>query len=244
MKAAAEPKAAPRDTFGAYLTRFFTSSVGAKTLMAVTGLLLVIWILGHLVGNLLIFGGPDATNNYAHGLKSLGVLLWVERFGLLAIFLVHVLVALRTKLWDRESRPVRYQVEASRAASFASRTMLVTGLIILAFVLYHLAHFTLGWILPTEFAKPVAGSDDPLMLDVYSMVGAGFSHPGVSILYGAAMVVLGIHVSHGISSLFQHLGLWGERFAPWIRGAGYFLAVVIAVLFIVIPAAVLLGIVG
>jgi succinate dehydrogenase / fumarate reductase cytochrome b subunit len=244
MKAAAEPKAAPRDTFGAYLVRFFTSSVGAKTLMAITGLLLVIWILGHLVGNLLIFGGPDATNNYAHGLKSLGGLLWVERFGLLAIFLVHVLVALRTKLWDRESRPVRYQVEGTRAATFASRTMLVTGLIILAFVLYHLAHFTLGWLYPGDFAKPVTGSDDPLMLDVYSMVAAGFSRPGVSILYGAAMVVLGLHISHGISSLFQHLGLWGERFARWIRGAGVFVAVVVAVLFIVIPAAVLLGIVG
>lgn len=244
MKAAAEPKAAPRDTFGAYLSRFFTSSVGAKTLMAITGFLLVIWILGHLVGNLLIFGGPEATNSYARGLKSLGALLWVERFGLLAIFLVHVLVAIRTKLWDRESRPVRYQVDAYRAASFSSRTMLVTGLLILAFVLYHLAHFTLGWILPGDFAQPVEGSQDPLLLNVFAMVVAGFSRPGVSILYGAAMAILGIHISHGISSLFQHMGLWGQRFAPWIRRLGLLLAIAIAVLFVIIPAAVLLGIVG
>ena len=243
MQKAAEPKAAPADTFGAYFTRFFTSSIGAKVLMAFTGLVLVLWIIGHLVGNLLIFGGPEATNNYAHGLKALGPLLWVERLLILAVFLAHVLVGLRTKLWDRESRPVRYQVEATRAASFASRNMLVTGLILLAFVVYHLAHFTLGWLYPGEFAKPIAGADEPLMLDVYSMVVAGFSRPGVSILYGIGMVVLGLHISHGISSLFQHLGLWGQRFARWIRGAGLFLAVVIAVLFIFIPAAILLGII-
>lgn len=243
MKEADKPKPAPADTFGAYITRFFTSSIGAKVLMAVTGLGLVIFIIGHLVGNLLIFGGPDATNGYARALHANQLFLWTARVGIIVLFLAHILGSLRTKLWDRESRPVRYAVDASRKASFASRTMLITGLLILAFLVYHLAHFTLGWTHPEEFAKA-----DPLNpeagLDVYRMIVLGFTRPGVSILYGIAMVFLGLHMSHGISSMFQHVGLWGERFARFIRAAGVAVAVAIAVLFVLIPAAILLGIIA
>ena len=242
MKEAAEPKTAPADSFGAYVTRFFTSSIGAKVLMAITGLGLVIFIIGHLAGNLLVFGGPDATNGYAEALHSKPAFLWTARIGVIALFLAHILASLRTKLWDRESRPVRYAVDATRKASFASRTMLVTGLLILAFLLYHLAHFTLGWTHPAEF--PGAEPLDPRGPNtVYSMVIRAFQRPGISILYGAAMVFLGLHMSHGISSLFQHLGLWGQRFARWIRAAGVAVAVAIAALFVLIPVAILLGIV-
>jgi succinate dehydrogenase / fumarate reductase cytochrome b subunit len=243
MQKAAEPKAAPADGFGAYLTRFFTSSIGAKVVMSITGFGLAIFILGHLAGNLTVFGGPGATNAYAHQLHSMGALLWVARAGIFALFLAHILTSIRTRLWDRESRPTRYQVEASRAATFSARNMLPTGLLILAFLLYHLAHFTLGWASPGEFAS--ANPPDPLgRVDVYRMVVRGFGHPAVTIVYGVAMIVLGLHMSHGLQSLFQHLGLWGLRFARWIRGAGLVVAVAIAVLFILIPVSVLLGLVA
>lgn len=242
MKEAAESKTAPADSFGAYVTQFFTSSIGAKVLMAITGLGLLIFIIGHLAGNLLVFGGPEIFNGYAAALKARPSLLWTARVGLIALFLAHVLVSLRTKLRDHQSRPIRYAVDATREASFASRNMFITGLLILAFLLFHLAHFTLGWAHPAEF--PGNEPLDPSWPNtVYSMVVHGFRRPGISILYGVAMVILGLHVSHGTSSLFQHLGLWGERFARWIRAAGVAVAVAIAALFVLIPAAILLGIV-
>lgn len=242
MKEAAEPHLAPQEGLGAHLARFFTSSIGAKVLMAITGLGLLVFIVGHLAGNLLVLGGPDTFNGYAAALKSRPVLLWTARVGLIALFVIHIVLSLWTKLRDREARPIRYAVEATRVASFASRNMLVTGLLILAFLLYHLAHFTLGWTNPADFP-----GHDPLDPNapntVFSMVVHGFRRPGISILYGVAMVLLGLHISHGFSSLFQHLGLWGQRFARWIRAAGVAVAVAIGALFVLIPVSILLGII-
>jgi succinate dehydrogenase / fumarate reductase cytochrome b subunit len=120
------------------------SSIGQKYLMAITGLLLTGFVLAHMTGNLLLYAGPDALNAYAAALKSHPALLWTARLGLLAVFLLHLFLALRLAAQNRKARPVPYQFERTIQASWASRHMLLTGLVLLAFIVYHLAHFTLG----------------------------------------------------------------------------------------------------
>lgn len=130
--------------------RPFLSSIGGKTIVAITGLLLVGFVLTHMAGNLLIFVGRDWLNDYAHHLKSLGPFLWVARIGLLVIFVVHIGVSLQLNYTNAAARPQGYVYEETMQASWASRNMVWTGLVLLAFVLYHLAHFTLGY---TDTAK-------------------------------------------------------------------------------------------
>lgn len=120
------------------------SSVGSKYLVALTGLALVLFVLVHMAGNLLVFAGQDALNSYAQKLKQMGALLWVGRIGLLVVFVLHVVLSLRLNWANREARPVRYAYEDTLRASWASRHMVLTGLVLLAFTLYHLAHFTWG----------------------------------------------------------------------------------------------------
>lgn len=120
------------------------SSLGKKYLMAVTGLLLIGFVLAHMAGNLLIFAGPDALNSYAQALKARPALLWAARGGLLAVFVAHLILGLSLAIQNRMARPERYVYEDTLHASWASRNMLLTGLVLLAFLVYHLAHFTLG----------------------------------------------------------------------------------------------------
>lgn len=122
------------------------SSLGKKYVVAVTGVLLIGFVLFHMVGNLLVFAGPDALNSYAAAFKAKGALLWVARGGLLAIFLVHLFVSLKLQQENRAARGSRYAYESTLRASWASRNMLLTGLVLLAFIIYHLAHFTLGYV--------------------------------------------------------------------------------------------------
>jgi len=126
------------------LLRPLSTSIGGKVVVAITGLLLVGFVLGHMAGNLLIFLGRDWINAYAHHLKSLGMLLWIIRGGLLAVFVVHLVTALRLTLANSAARPVAYVYEDTMQASWASRHMALTGLMLLVFIVYHLAHFTAG----------------------------------------------------------------------------------------------------
>jgi succinate dehydrogenase / fumarate reductase cytochrome b subunit len=126
------------------LPRPVRSSLGSKYVMAITGLLLIGFVLAHMTGNLLVFLGPDAINSYAHALKDKPALLWTARLGLLVVFVVHVVLGIRLTMQNRAARPTPYVYEDTLQASWASRHMLLTGLVLLAFVVYHLAHFTLG----------------------------------------------------------------------------------------------------
>lgn len=128
------------------LLRPVRSSLGKKYVMAVTGLLLLLFVLIHMSGNLLIYLGPDALNSYAHTLKARPALLWTARLALLIVFLLHLFLALRLQWENRTARPTRYYYEDTLRASWASRNMLLTGMVLLTFILYHLAHFTLGWV--------------------------------------------------------------------------------------------------
>lgn len=215
--------------------RLFNSPVGAKMLMAITGLMLTGFVIVHLAGNLLIFAGPEAFNAYAKGLHSLGALLWIARLGLLAAFVLHIYLAIKLSIENRAARPVSYAHEATIQATIASRYMKQTGVLMLSFVIYHLAHYTFRVVNP-QFLDIPSG-------DVYSMVVAGFSSPAVSGFYVFSMAALALHLRHGVSSLFQSLGLYHGNLNPITTKLGPIVAIITFLGFSSIPLAVLTGLV-
>lgn len=221
------------------LGNFVRSSIGAKWVMAITGVLFLLWLIGHLVGNLQIFAGSEVLNDYAAFLKANGYVLWAVRIGLIVVVTLHVLAGIRLSQLNRKARPDRYQGYRHRKASLGSRTMLWSGLFILGFVIFHLAHFTWGWIYPSYFELV----DEQGRHDVAGMLVRGLAHPGMAILYIAAMVGVGLHLSHAIWSSMQTMGLNGARWTPFALKGGRWLGILIALGFIIIPLAVLLGIV-
>ena len=221
-----------------WVVSFAKSSIGAKALVALTGFLLVGFVVQHMVAHLQMFGGPEVYNAYAAGLKSLGPLLWVARLGLLGVFVLHIATAVRLQAMNKAARPVTYQSKKSQASSLASRSMLLGGALLLLFVLYHLGHFTIGLTNP-EFLtlKDAAGRHD-----AYRMTVLGFQHVALVVLYIAAMGVLSLHLSHGVSSMFQTLGLNHPRYRPLIEWVGPVIAGVTFLGYITIPIAVQLGV--
>jgi succinate dehydrogenase / fumarate reductase cytochrome b subunit len=210
----------------AWLAPYLRSTVGAKIIVAVTGALLLGFVIAHLAGNLQMFAGPKKINEYAKFLKDLGPMLWAARIGLLVVFLTHVLVSLGLKKRSLDARPIGYVRPTTIQATFASLTMVQTGLLVFLFIAYHIAHFTLGWT-HTANGTPYYELRDPAdasIHDVYRMTIAGFTSAPISLLYLAAQVVLFIHLSHGIASAFQTLGLNTPRTAGFFRWLGYTVA--------------------
>jgi succinate dehydrogenase / fumarate reductase cytochrome b subunit len=242
-------KPGPGTDARAFLSAALDSSVGAKVLVALTGLGLVGFVVVHLVGNLKIFQGPGAINHYAHFLKhDLGLVLWLFRAGLLFVFVLHLALAIRLKLRSAAARPVGYAYPATIQAGVASRTMVWTGIVILLFVLFHLAHYTFGWVKQAEVAPGVfvnyldlKDPQDPTRHDVYSMTVAGFRNPVISVLYLVAQVILFVHLRHGIPSTFQTLGLKNVRFRGPIDVLGLLVALFVLVGNCAIVLAVWLG---
>ena len=227
------------------LGSLFHSSIGKKLLMAVTGLVLLGFVAGHLVGNLQIFLPAQKINAYAHFLENLGAALWLIRLFLLTCLLVHVWVAIQLTLENRAARPAGYGVEHVNRATLASRLMARTGLVVLAFVLYHLADFTLRLQHPEWGEHTFRLADGTMVRDVHAMMVAGFSRAGVSAFYVLAVGLLSYHLSHGIVSMVQTLGLKNEKWTAGLeRGAAvfcwlYFLgnaAIPLAILAGVVPA--------
>jgi succinate dehydrogenase / fumarate reductase cytochrome b subunit len=216
---------------------WYLSSIGAKLVMATTGVLLFGFVLSHLTGNLLMFAGPDAMNAYAHWLQEKGMLLWAARAGLLVIFTVHIGSAIRVHRQNRAARPDSYAVSSYLATTYAARTILVSGLVVLAFVIYHLLHFTLGVTNP-EYLLML---DPQGRRDVYGMVVTGFENRAVALSYIVAMLLLSSHLSHGLTSLFQTFGLHGPSFKLLADKVGPAVAIVIFIGFASIPLAVLSG---
>jgi succinate dehydrogenase cytochrome b subunit len=224
-----------------WLKPFVTSTVGMKVTTAITGIFLTGFVIVHLIGNLKVLpalGGQEAINSYAKFLKDLGPVLWIARGGLLAVFVLHIYLALTLAMRASAARPVPYQHPATIQASTSSVTMHWTGLFILAFILFHLAHYTFGWVGTTEALDPAAGHkvqanylslvDANGRHDVYSMMVAGFRNPVVAGVYVIAMGFLYLHLSHGIGSAFQTLGLNTPRMQPFVSGLSRSLAFLIA----------------
>lgn len=208
--------------------------------MAVTGLILLGFIVGHLLGNLQIFLGPEWINSYAEHLRQLGPLLWLIRAFLLLNVVLHILYTIRLALDNRRARPVRYARKEHVKATFASRYMWLSGLVVLAFIVFHLAHFTVR-VTDPRFLLLKA---DPLnRYDVYSMMVYGFQNVIVSTFYIIAMFLLTLHLTHGASSFFQSLGLNDKNLTPKLARAGRIFAWLIFLGYTSIPVAVLLGLV-
>jgi len=217
--------------------RGFTTTVGTKFLVGLTGTLLVLFVIGHLLGNLQIYLGPDAINNYAEFLKSKPGPLWAVRFGLLAILVVHITGIAKLTLANRAARPRAYAVQHPVQSTLFSRTMVMSGVILLAFIAYHLAHFTIGLAHPEYFHLV----DSEGRHDVFSMMVLGFQNPLIAGAYILAMGLLGMHLAHGILSVFQTMGWNRPRLKPMLEAGGRLLALLIVLGNISIPLVCLLG---
>lgn len=222
----------------------FSSSLGKKIIMAVTGAGLLLFLIGHLVGNLQMFLPPEAINRYGHFLQTTPELLWSARLGLLLFVGLHVWSAVRLWLENQAARPVLYLKDpAVETSTYASRTMLMSGLIIASFVIFHLLHFTARaeWVTGTPIQFHALQDPEADRYDVYAMVVAGFSVWYVSLFYTIAMGLLCLHLSHGIGAMFQSLGLMNRQYRAIIDQVAKGLALVLFCGYVSIPVAVLLG---
>ena len=222
---------------------FFKSSLGKKYVMAISGVGLFVFVVGHMIGNLQIFLGPESINRYGSFLQSLGELLWVARITLIVLVLLHIWSAVKLSAENRAARPVGYAELKPVGSSYASRTMLMSGLIIAAFIIYHLLHFTVQAPINGTGRDFVQLHDEKGRHDVYRMMVMGFSVWYVSVFYIIGMVLLSLHLSHGVSAMFQSLGLKNRNWKPFIDGFAKVIAIVLLVGYCSIPIAVLLGIV-
>lgn len=209
------------------------SSVGLKFIMALTGLCMIGFVAAHLLGNLQIFLGEDGEiiNHYAQLLKGMPLLLWSARLGLLVVVTLHVTIALILRRLDLAARPKPYAMQTVVQATLPSRTMLLTGVVLLVYIILHLSHFTFGWVSVDQM--------DHEKLNVYAMIAKSFQQPVLALLYIIAMGFLGFHLSHAIPSLLKSLGVNHPRFNTLIQNATLALAVLISLAYVSIPVAVL-----
>lgn len=192
------------------LAGWLLSSLGKKTIVAVTGIGLVLFVIGHLLGNTTVFFGPDAINTYAEKLRDLGPLLWAARIGLLIAVGLHIYFTMLLWAENRAARPQKYAVFAPMKTTVFARTMRLTGLFVLAFVVFHLAHFTWGVVQPGYYHLEDAQGRH----NVYAMVVHGFRNPWISGFYLLGLFFLTWHLSHGLGSLFQTLGITNKTLRP------------------------------
>ncbi len=207
-------------------------------MMAISGLVAFGYIIGHMLGNLQIFLGQDRLNAYAEALHSLGGGLWVIRIVLLFFFILHIWLGIKLKAENLKAKPVHYKFNETVKASLSSRTMIWTGLTVLAFFIYHVLHFTARTTDPRFLKLPL---DMEGRYDVYSMVVLGFQNYAIAIFYIIAVGLLCYHLSHGIYSMFQSLGLTTSSCNKPLHRAARLIAVIVFLGFSAVPAAVLSG---
>jgi succinate dehydrogenase / fumarate reductase cytochrome b subunit len=222
----------------------WNSSLGKKYVMAITGVALVGFVIAHLIGNLQIFLGPEALNRYGHFLQTTPELVWPLRLGLLAMVVLHIVAAIALTCQNRAARPVPYAQFEVVAASYASRTMFMSGIIIFAFIVYHLLHFTVQVPQINLTGQDFRTLEDAKQRhDIYAMMVTGYRNPLVSGFYVLGIALLSLHLSHGISSLFQSLGLNNRVYGRFLDRLAVGVAILIFVGYISIPAAVLMGLI-
>jgi succinate dehydrogenase / fumarate reductase cytochrome b subunit len=234
--------AAPAETrTSSWFLSFYRSSIGKKAIMAVTGVFLFGWVFAHMVGNLKMYLGPEHYNEYAAWLRVMGApamphstLLWVTRIALIVAVWLHIQAATELTLMNKAARPIDYSERENVVASYAARTMRWGGIIILLFVIYHLMHLTFG----VPRVHPDFIENDP-----YHNVVAGFQQWWASAIYIIANVALGLHLYHGLWSMFNSLGLNHPKFNPWKRNFAIAFALIVSLANISFPVAVLIGVV-
>ena len=217
--------------------RLFSDSIGRKAVMAVTGLLMVLFVVGHMLGNLTIFAGQDGINSYAQHLRDLAPLVWGTRLVMAAAVVLHLVLAIQITVENSAAKPEKYAVTNLLRATFAGKTMIWTGVIIAVFVGYHLLQFTFR-VTPDV----VVGFDRSDRFDVFTMVVTSFERWAIALVYVAAMISLFLHLSHGIQSAFQTLGLSNAMLLPRYGVAGKVLSGIFLVGFASIPLVIVFGI--
>ena len=210
--------------------------------MAGSGAALFLFVIAHLLGNLQIFLGPEQINRYGHFLQSTPELIWPARIALLVLVLVHIVSAIKLSQQNKAARPVAYQNYQVVAASYASRTMLMSGLIVLAFIIYHLLHFTVQVQYVNLTGKSFVDFTDPQQRhDVYKMMVVGFSNKLVSLFYVIGVGLLCLHLSHGVSSMFQSLGWKNKQYGSFLDKFARVISWALFLGYISIPIAILAG---
>ena len=238
MTSPATPSKAAKKSCVCYIP-LLSSSIGRKWIVAITGIVLVLFVIGHMLGNLSLFLGQNAINTYAEFLQNLGEILWLVRIVLLTCVVLHIWFTITLWRENLAARHQKYAVKKNLGTTVYARLMRISGLTVLAFVLYHLAQFTWQAFTPeTKTWVDALGRHD-----VYRMVITAFSCPLVSGFYILAVGLLGMHLSHGIASLFQTLGLTTEKLRPVFEKGGLIIAWIIFLGFASIPTAVLFGLV-
>ncbi len=220
---------------------FWDSSIGKKILVALTGIIMLLFLPAHLAGNLLLFMGEDAVNEYALWLHELGhgSAIWIARLGLLAALVIHVQLTIQLTVHNKAARPSCSRPGTAQA-SRSSRMMIWSGLTILSFILYHISHFTIrigNDYNSSSYQTSLPGHEDKVH-NVYKMTVDGFSHPANVLFYLIAITILCSHLSHGFASVFQTLGLRSTKNKGLIRQAGRVYALFIWLGFLSIPVAI------
>jgi succinate dehydrogenase / fumarate reductase cytochrome b subunit len=237
--AAVKTKVVPRTSV---ILAFWDSTIGKKVVMAITGFVLVGFVIGHMAGNLKIFAGEAAYNGYAEGLRTFGAPflghgqgLWIARLVLLASVVLHIVAATQLARRSWAARPSRYAMKESLKTNYAARTMRWSGVIIVVFVIYHLLHFTFG-----VTGLPAGQRFDPA--NVYRNVVGGFSLWYVSLFYVVAQVLLGMHLFHGVWSMFQTVGVTSATADRTWRTVAILVTLVVVLGNLSVPIAVLAGV--
>jgi succinate dehydrogenase / fumarate reductase cytochrome b subunit len=219
-------------TVGSTGSRFYDATIGKKIVMAITGVILVLFVVVHMAGNLQVLGGAAKINHYAELLRTSMPLLWTARLGLIAAVVLHVRAALQLYALKAAARPVAYAKKGHRGATLASRTMIWTGYGLALFIVFHILHFTTGTVHP-----------DFIEGNVFHNVTTAFRNPLIAAVYLVSMGFLSLHLSHGMYSLTQSLGLSHPRYSAGAKLVARALAVVVAAGFAAVPIAVLTAIV-
>ncbi len=219
------------------MKNYLNSTIGKKVVMAVSGILLMLFLIVHLAGNLTMFfpDGGALFNQYAHKLESMGILLYVAEAGLLAIFLFHVVAAFQVHLSKKRARGESYAVVASKGGpskmTVASRSMIITGIILLLFIPAHIWMFKFN----AGEAHPMTVVNGEEVKDLYLIVVEAFKRPTVVFGYTAVMLLLGLHLRHGFWSALQSLGAMNPKWTPAIYAAGLVFAILLAGGFLLLP---------
>ena len=220
------------------IVNFYTSSIGKKIITGVTGLGLSLFVLFHVAGNLTLFAGSEAYNQLAHFLDSLGILLYIVEFTLLGLAIFHVIVGINIRLNTLKARPVGYSqiksIGEPSKQSVSSRSMLITGAILLGFLVLHLSTFKFG----AYYSTVINGVE---MRDLSSLVIEKFHNPIYAFGYASVMIMLGFHLRHGIWSAWQSIGVLNSKISPAVYAIALVLAISIAIGFIALPLSIYFG---
>ena len=220
------------------LISFYTSPIGKKIITGITGLGLSLFVLFHMAGNLTLFAGSKAYNKFAHFLNSLGILLYIVEFTLLGLAIFHVVVGITIRLNTLKVRPVGYSqlrsIGEPSKQSVSSRSMAITGSILLGFVILHLATFKFG----AYYSTVIEGVE---MRDLSTLVIEKFQNPVYALGYAGVMIMLGFHLRHGIWSAWQSIGVLNSKISPVVYAIALILAILIAIGFIVLPLSIFFG---